>query len=95
MLLKGKELNQAEVAEIAVATVKAAAALPKFRVIGVNSLSLNNAGAYCSQELGYALAWGAEYMTMLTEGGLTADEAGKAIKFIQHGCWWQLLHGNC
>ena len=81
MLLKGKELNQAEVAEIAVATVKAAAALPKFRVIGVNSLSLNNAGAYCSQELGYALAWGAEYMTMLTEGGLTADEAGKAIKF--------------
>ena len=81
MLLKGKELNQAEVAEIAVATVKAAAALPKFRVIGVNSLSLNNAGAYCSQELGYALAWGAEYMTMLTEAGLTADEAGKAIKF--------------
>ena len=81
MLLKGKELNQAEVAEIAVATVKAAVALPKFRVIGVNSLSLNNAGAYCSQELGYALAWGAEYMTMLTEGGLTADEAGKAIKF--------------
>ncbi|MBR5238159.1 MAG: methylmalonyl-CoA mutase small subunit [Paludibacteraceae bacterium] len=81
MMLKGKELNQAEVAEIAVATVKAAAALPKFRVIGVNSLSLNNAGAYCSQELGYALAWGAEYMTMLTEGGLTADEAGKAIKF--------------
>ena len=81
MLLKGKELNQAEVAEIAVATVKAAAVLPKFRVIGVNSLSLNNAGAYCSQELGYALAWGAEYMTMLTEAGLTADEAGKAIKF--------------
>ena len=81
MLLKGKELNQAEVAEIVVATVKAAAALPKFRVIGVNSLSLNNAGAYCSQELGYALAWGAEYMTMLTEAGLTADEAGKAIKF--------------
>ncbi|MBR5190359.1 MAG: methylmalonyl-CoA mutase small subunit [Paludibacteraceae bacterium] len=81
MMLKGKELNQAEVAEIAVATVKAAAALPNFRVIGVNSLSLNNAGAYCSQELGYALAWGAEYMTMLTEGGLTADEAGKAIKF--------------
>ena len=81
MLLKGKELNQAEVAEITVATVKAAAVLPKFRVIGVNSLSLNNAGAYCSQELGYALAWGAEYMTMLTEGGLTADEAGKAIKF--------------
>ena len=81
MLLKGKELSQAEVAEIAVATVKAAAVLPKYRVIGVNSLSLNNAGAYCSQELGYALAWGAEYMTMLTEAGLTADEAGKAIKF--------------
>lgn len=81
MLLKGKELKQAEIAELATEIVKAAAVLPKYRVIGVNSLSLNNAGAYCSQELGYALAWGAEYMTMLTEAGLTADEAGKAIKF--------------
>lgn len=81
MLLKGKKLTRTEVAEIAAACVKAAEVLPKFRVIGVNSLSLNNAGAFCAQELGYALAWGAEYMTMLTESGFSALQAGKAIKF--------------
>ena len=34
--------------------------------------SLNNAGAYISQELGYALAWGNEYMNQLTEAGIPA-----------------------
>ena len=81
MLLKGKKLSREEVQDIVVAVAKAKALLPKYRVIGVNSISLNNCGAYCSQELGYALAWGTEYMTMLTEGGLSADDAAKAIKF--------------
>ena len=81
MLLKGKKLDRAAVAEIVKATVEAGRSLPGFRVIGVNSVSINNAGAYCAQELGYALAWGAEYMTMLTEAGVDVDEAAKAIKF--------------
>lgn len=81
MLLKGKKLSREMVVEVATACVKAAEVLPKYRVIGINSLSLNNAGAFCAQELGYALAWGAEYMTMLTEAGFTALQAGKAIKF--------------
>jgi methylmalonyl-CoA mutase len=59
-------------------TVKPVAHL---RVLSVDSLALNNAGAYIYQELGYALAWGAEWMTMLTEAGFTADEVANRIKF--------------
>ncbi len=79
LLIHGKELdNYLEVTE---EVIRAAAKLPKYRVIGVNAIALNNAGAYISQELGYALAWGAEYLTKLTEKGLTVDEAAKRIKF--------------
>ena len=55
--------------------------LPGYKCINVNSVALNNAGAYIYQELGYALAWGAEYMNILTEAGIDATEAGKRIKF--------------
>ena len=51
------------------------------RVLSVDSLALNNAGAYIYQELGYALAWGAEWMAMLTDAGFTADEVANRIKF--------------
>ena len=51
------------------------------RALSVDSLALNNAGAYIYQELGYALAWGAEWMAMLTEAGFTADEVANRIKF--------------
>ena len=59
-------------------TVKPVAHL---RVLSVDSLLLNNAGAYIFQELGYALAWGAEWMAMMTEAGFTADEVANRIKF--------------
>ena len=51
------------------------------RVLSVDSLALNNAGAYIYQELGYALAWGAEWMAMLTDAGFSADEVANRIKF--------------
>ena len=51
------------------------------RVFTVDSLALNNAGAYIYQELGYALAWGAEWMAMLTDAGFSADEVANRIKF--------------
>ena len=47
----------------------------------VDSYLLNNAGAYITQELGYALAWGAQWLTTLTEAGLTPCEANARIKF--------------
>ncbi len=42
---------------------------------------LCNAGAYIFQELGYALAWGADWMTLLTDAGLDATEVARRIKF--------------
>ena len=81
MLMKGKALSREQVAEKVLATVKAAKSLVNYRVVGVNSVVLNNAGAYATQELGYALAWGAEYMTMLTEAGVPNYMAARAIRF--------------
>lgn len=54
---------------------------PNFRCVTVNAVTLNNNGAYCMQELGYALAWGNEYMQQMTEAGIDATLAAKKIKF--------------
>lgn len=81
MLLKGKNLSREQVTERLVATVKAAKTLVNYRVVGVNSAILNNSGAYCAQELAYALAWGADYMTMMTEAGVPNYEAARNIRF--------------
>lgn len=54
---------------------------PNFRTIAVNSESFNNAGAYIVQELGYALAWGNEYLQQLVDAGVDVDLAAKNIKF--------------
>ncbi len=81
MLLKGKALTREQVATKIAETVKAAKALVNYRVVGVNSVVLNNSGAYAAQELAYALAWGAEYMTMLTEAGVANYKAANAIRF--------------
>ena len=54
---------------------------PKFRCISVNAASLNNAGAYIVQELGYAMAWGNEYLNQLVEAGVDVDLAASKIKF--------------
>lgn len=78
-LVKGKE-NSEWVKGVA-AVLKAGQALPNYRVLAVNAFLFNNAGAYISQELGYALAWGNELMAKLTEVGFTADEVAKKIKF--------------
>ena len=79
MLAKGKE--KGNVVETAKALIAATAALPKYRVLNVNALTLNNAGSYIYQELGYALAWGNEYLSQLTEAGLAIDTIAKKIKF--------------
>lgn len=51
------------------------------RCLPVDSVMFCNAGAFITQELGYALAWGAEWMTLLTEAGRSADEVARRIKF--------------
>ena len=79
MLKRGREIDN--YVEIASQLIKTVEALPKFRVLGVSAALLNNAGSYISQELGYALAWGNEWMTKLTDAGFTAEEVAKRIKF--------------
>ena len=81
MLIKGKDLSREQITEKLVATVNACKTLVNYRVVGVNSVILNNSGAYCAQELAYALAWGAEYMTMLTEAGVPNYLAAREIRF--------------
>ncbi len=51
------------------------------RCLAVDSDILANAGAYIYQELGYALAWGAAWLTALTDAGRSATEVACRIKF--------------
>lgn len=81
MLKKGRKLTAQDVASFVFAAVKAGEKLPKYKVVGVDALVLNNAGAYCAQELGYALAWGNQYLQLLIESGLSVETSANAIKF--------------
>jgi methylmalonyl-CoA mutase len=59
----------------------AAEFLPNLKVLCVNGLNLRNAGAHVVQELAYSLSMGAEYLTRLTEKGISVDEIAPRIKF--------------
>lgn len=78
-MLGGKDVEG--VLQFAKPLVEAVKDYPHFRVIAVNTVALSNAGAYIVQELGYALAWGAEYLQMLVEAGVDATLAARKIKF--------------
>lgn len=81
----GKELTRAKILDGYIDNIKsileALADMPKMRCVAVGAINLCNSGAYITQELGYALAWGNEYLSALTEAGVPTDRAAKAIKF--------------
>ena len=79
MVMKGKDMT--EVLAVAPQLIDVLKDYPQFRCITVNTVALNNAGAYIVQELGYALAWGNEYLQQLTDAGVDIDLAAKKIKF--------------
>lgn len=79
LMQKGKEPHEA--IERTVKIIKHLSHYPHFSCIAVNSRQVNNAGAYIYQELGYALAWGNEYLYQLTEAGIPIDEVARKIKF--------------
>ena len=79
MVMKGKDMT--EVLALAPQLIDVLKDYPQFRCITVNTLALNNAGAYIVQELGYALAWGNEYLQQLVDAGVDVDLAAKKIKF--------------
>lgn len=79
IVMKGK--NVLPILQYGPQLVEALKDYPHFRCITVNAASLNNAGAYIVQELGYALAWGNEYLSELVEAGIEPTLAAKKIKF--------------
>ena len=81
MLLRAKKYDKEEIVSLIAAAAKAAARLPHYRVVNVNAVTLSNAGAYIAQELGYALAWGNEYLSMMVDAGVDTQLAAKKIKF--------------
>lgn len=81
MMLAGKDLTKEEIVEKTKAVIEAAIGLPFYRVVAVNAVTLSNAGAFVAQELGYALAWGNEYLSSLIEAGVDKSLAAKKIKF--------------
>jgi len=79
MIQKGKDTS--DVLADAKELVETLAGYPLFRAISVNAFELTDAGAYSYQDLGYALAWGNEYMQELTEAGIAPEVAARNIKF--------------
>lgn len=55
--------------------------LPSFSLVSVSAGIFHQAGASISQELGLALATGAEYMASLTDNGLNAKHIAQRISF--------------
>ena len=79
MVMKGKDVTP--VLAFGPQIVEALKEYPNFRCIAVSTDALNNAGAYIVQELGYALAWGNEYLQQLVDAGVDVDLAATSIKF--------------
>lgn len=79
MLVKGKDVT-ARLAD-GPKIVELLKDYPKAHVMTVHTETLNNAGAYIFQELGYALAWGNEYMQQLVDAGVDVDLAARQMKF--------------
>ena len=79
MVMKGKDVTP--VLAFGPKLVEVLKEYPNFRCIAVSTDALNNAGAYIVQELGYALAWGNEYLQQLVDAGVDADLAAQSIKF--------------
>ena len=79
LLAKGKDTTPLldQLAEL----VQIMEPFPNFRCVCINADTLGNAGAYIYQELGYALAWGNEYLNLMTEAGIPAALAARKLKF--------------
>jgi methylmalonyl-CoA mutase len=79
--LKHGEAFPQEIKALACDLLKAAKPVKGLRVLSVDSILLNNAGAFIYQELGYALSWGNEWIAELTDAGFSAEEVANRIKF--------------
>jgi methylmalonyl-CoA mutase len=60
---------------------KEAEALSDLRTININASHFNNAGSDIVTELAFGIAMGNEYMSILTDRGINADQAASKIRF--------------
>lgn len=77
----GKSLDIPTIVETARELLEVVKDVPGLRVLSVDSDLLCDAGAYIYQEMGCALAWGADWLTLLTDAGLDAATVAARIKF--------------
>ncbi|MDR2938034.1 MAG: acyl-CoA mutase large subunit family protein, partial [Prevotellaceae bacterium] len=63
------------------AQILAAKDLKRWRTVNVSGSMIHNAGGTIVQELAFALAMGNEYLSRLTDMGLTVDEVAPRMKF--------------
>lgn len=79
--LKGAAVDAKEIVAQAGRILGICEAVKGLRCLAVDSVLLGDSGAFIYQELGYAMAWGASWLTALTDAGYKADEIAKRIKF--------------
>ncbi len=82
LTLRGKFCqDQKQAFDAAKELITAAKELPNYKVISVNGSMFHNSGSTTVQELAFSLAVATEYMSALTERGLSADAVASRIKF--------------
>ena len=80
-LAKNGKFCTADPMASAVNMVKICKELPNFKAITIKGYLFEDAGSSIVQELGFSLAVANAYLSGLTEAGISADDAAKAIKF--------------
>ncbi|MCD4789092.1 MAG: acyl-CoA mutase large subunit family protein, partial [Bacteroidales bacterium] len=81
-ILKGKFSVSAEASfDHTKQMIEAAGHLPNFKVITVNGKYFRNSGSSIVEELAFSLAQGTNYLTQLTERGLSINSVAPRIKF--------------
>jgi len=61
--------------------IKESTEMPAFHIVNVNGRYFGNAGSSIVQELAFSLSAANEYLSKLTDKGLTIDEAAKSLRF--------------
>lgn len=79
LLCRGKMSDEAF--DTSAKLIEATKELPKFKAVTINAKHISNAGGNITQELGYALSMGSEYLAQLTDKGLSVDAIAKNLKF--------------
>jgi len=81
-VLKGKFPESAEASfDLSRKMIETAKYLPHFKVITVNGAYFRNAGSSIVEELAFSLAQGVNYLTQLTERGLSINAVAPRMKF--------------